>query len=104
MLSKVVLADTLNVDAEITATKGRTGAIKIQMDHLPKENENSNHHRLKLMKSQNQVASTKGKGKNVEANYADDINPILPKFDVFDFYMDDAEIGDEVTFGGTTTI
>ncbi|VFQ83153.1 unnamed protein product [Cuscuta campestris] len=40
-------------------------------------------------------ASTKGKGKNVEANYADDINPILPKFDVSDFYMDDAEIGDE---------
>ncbi|VFQ59454.1 unnamed protein product [Cuscuta campestris] len=49
-------------------------------------------------------ASTKGKGKNVEANYADDINPILPKFDVSDFYMDDVEIGDEVTFGGTTTI
>ncbi|VFQ69010.1 unnamed protein product [Cuscuta campestris] len=49
-------------------------------------------------------ASTKGKGKNVEANYADDINPILPKFDVSNFYMDDAEIGNEVTFGGTTTI
>ncbi|VFQ99571.1 unnamed protein product [Cuscuta campestris] len=37
ILSKVVLADTLNVDAEITATKGRTGAIKIQMDHPPKK-------------------------------------------------------------------
>ncbi|VFQ61006.1 unnamed protein product [Cuscuta campestris] len=49
-------------------------------------------------------ASTKRKGKSVEANYTDDINPILPKFDVSDFYMDDAEIGDEVTFGGTTTI
>ncbi|VFQ60397.1 unnamed protein product [Cuscuta campestris] len=57
MLSKVVLADTLNVDAEITATKGRTGAIKIQMDHPPKKRENSNHHRLKLMKSQNQVVN-----------------------------------------------
>lgn len=49
-------------------------------------------------------ASTKGKGKNVEANYADDINPILPKFDVSDFYVDDAEIGDEVAFGGTPTV
>ncbi|VFQ77651.1 unnamed protein product [Cuscuta campestris] len=72
------------------------------MDHPPREKGNSNHHRLKLMKSQNQVVN--GKGKNVEANYADDINPIFPKFDVSDFYMDDAEIGDEVAFGGTTTV
>ncbi|VFQ77372.1 unnamed protein product [Cuscuta campestris] len=62
---------------------------------------------IKKRKMQNHISSianAEGKGKHVEANYADDINPILPKFDVSDFYMDDAEIGDEVAFGGTTTV
>ncbi|XP_021752478.1 uncharacterized protein LOC110717985 [Chenopodium quinoa] len=43
-------------------------------------------------------ASVKGKEKNVEANYVNEENAPCPTLDVSDFFMDNAEIGNDFIF------
>ncbi|XP_021719439.1 uncharacterized protein LOC110687128 [Chenopodium quinoa] len=44
-------------------------------------------------------ASVKGKEKNAKANYVNEENAPCPTLDVFDFFMDNAEIGNDFIFG-----
>ncbi|XP_021725063.1 uncharacterized protein LOC110692365 [Chenopodium quinoa] len=44
-------------------------------------------------------ASVKGKEKNVEANYVNEENAPCPTLDVSNFFMDNAEIGNDFIFG-----